>query len=327
MHGFRIARWQAWLSLCLVLALLGVLDRAASAPGADTIPLADYWQRLAEVRDDVRAARELSGADRRARLDQAAAALESVDAVLLPDGTRVVPDNRALIAALRDPNPNLTRLESSLDALGALGRVELNPPPYADAARQLAAIMAQPEFQYPPPSPLQQALERLLFDLAAAALRALFWLIELIARFPLPVLIVVALVLLALLVYVLRRTQGALVPGAAGAGDLPDEQLSSVQALQRAQSLASGGDYRQAVRYLYLSTILFLEEAGRLRRDRSLTNREYLRQVADQPDVAALLLAVVTTFDRVWYGFAPLDAAAYEDFVQQVQALHRVKIV
>jgi hypothetical protein len=40
---------------------------------------------------------------------------------------------------------------------------------------------------------------------------------------------------------------------------------------------SSEGDYRTAVRYLYLSLLLLLEEHGLLRYDRPLTDREYLQ--------------------------------------------------
>jgi hypothetical protein len=140
--------------------------------------------------------------------------------------------------------------------------------------------------------------------------------------------VLAVLLLLALIAYLLRDViAGGFAPGdRTAAGDLADENLSAMQAQQRAQSLAAGGDYRSAVRYHYLSVLLFLEEAGRLRYDRSLTNREYLRQVAGQADVTDPFRAVVITVDRVWYGFAPLDAAGYAAFVAQVQAVRGAKI-
>ena len=75
--------------------------------------------------------------------------------------------------------------------------------------------------------------------------------------------------------------------------------LTADAALQRAQTFSAGGDYRTAVRYLYLSTLLLLEERGLFRYDRSLTNREYLRRVAHDPTLSAILQDVVEVFDRV----------------------------
>lgn len=78
------------------------------------------------------------------------------------------------------------------------------------------------------------------------------------------------------------------------------------------------GDYRTAVRLLYLSTLLLLEERKLLRYDRTLTNREYLRQVADNPSLVGALRPVVDTFDEVWYGQVEPDAGGYEAYARQV---------
>ena len=103
--------------------------------------------------------------------------------------------------------------------------------------------------------------------------------------------------------------------------DLGGESLTADSALRRAQEFSGGGDYRTAVRYLYLSTLLRLEERGLLRYDRSLTNREYLQRVAHDPDLSTVLRDVVDVFDRVWYGYQPLDAPAYQRYATAVEAL------
>ena len=86
-----------------------------------------------------------------------------------------------------------------------------------------------------------------------------------------------------------------------------DELLTAETALQKAKEISRGGDYRTAVRYLYLSSLLTLDERGLLRFDRSKTNREYLRSVAAFPQLSAPLRDVIDVFDRVWYGFQSLD--------------------
>ena len=101
-----------------------------------------------------------------------------------------------------------------------------------------------------------------------------------------------------------------------------DLNLSSSTALQEAQAKASGGDYREAVRYLYLSTLLNLDERDQLKFDRSKTNREYLRQVSGTA-FAATLGSVIDVFDRVWYGFQPIDETTYRRYEQQVKELQR----
>ncbi len=102
-----------------------------------------------------------------------------------------------------------------------------------------------------------------------------------------------------------------------------DELLTAETALKKAQTLSTGGDYRMAVRYLYLSTLLILEERGLFRYDRSKTNREYLRSVRERPELAETLRDVVDVFDRVWYGFQPLSQSDYSQYQTRVEALQQ----
>jgi hypothetical protein len=106
---------------------------------------------------------------------------------------------------------------------------------------------------------------------------------------------------------------------AAAAGEL----LTADTAFKKAQGLADAGDYRTAVRYLYLSSLLMLDERGLLRYDRSQTNREYLRSVAHLPQLAALLREVIEVFDRVWYGYYPLDEITYAEYATRVAELRQ----
>ena len=103
------------------------------------------------------------------------------------------------------------------------------------------------------------------------------------------------------------------------------EILTADMALKKAQQLSSGGDYRTAVRYLYLSSLLLLDERGLLRYDRSQTNREYLRSVANHPHLANPLRRVIDVFDRVWYGYQPLTQDDYTRYAEQVNKLRRQK--
>jgi len=102
------------------------------------------------------------------------------------------------------------------------------------------------------------------------------------------------LILAAVLIYILHGLRSGVVAEAqmnaeAGAA----EPLDAESAMKRAQMLSGAGDYRAAVRYLYLAALLHLDEHGLLRYDRSLINCEYLRRVADRPDLAATLRDVV----------------------------------
>ena len=100
-----------------------------------------------------------------------------------------------------------------------------------------------------------------------------------------------------------------------------DRPLTAKEAMEQAESTAESGDYRRSVRYLYLSTLLVLEEKGVFKYDRSLTNREYLEATQRYPAVNRLLGEVVDVFDRVWYGSAQIDAATLQQYQERIQKL------
>ena len=139
--------------------------------------------------------------------------------------------------------------------------------------------------------------------------------------------VIVALILLAILAYVFRGLFTDLVKESnAGAfAEEDDRSLTSEIAFRKAQTLSVHGDYRTAVRYLYLSSLLLMEERGILRYDRSRTNREYLRSVSTHPNLAKPLKSVVDVFDRVWYGYEPLDESTYKEYVDEVEELKEQK--
>jgi hypothetical protein len=103
-----------------------------------------------------------------------------------------------------------------------------------------------------------------------------------------------------------------------------DDPSTSTGARERARLSEGAQDYRSAIRYLYLSSLLTLDERGLIHYDRALTNREHLRQIGDNPQLVKALSPVVHTFDRVWYGFAPVDESLYQDFRQNVERLEQL---
>ena len=111
--------------------------------------------------------------------------------------------------------------------------------------------------------------------------------------------------------------------------DVSDTALEQVEteraALAHAETAEASNDFRSALRFLYLSAILHLQERGVLPYDKSLTNREYLHQTQGNVDLQATLGPAVTVFDEVWYGHKPCDAETlsdYRDLLQKVYAQH-----
>ena len=131
------------------------------------------------------------------------------------------------------------------------------------------------------------------------------------------------IVVLGVVVYFLRlaRAQPAAVDLSAAS---PDDPVTAQNALSLASNRAASRDYRSAIRYLYLSSLLRLDERGVIHYNATLTNREHLAQVTDKPQISELLRQIVTTFEDAWYGYIPADAAAYQLYEQRIQRLWQI---
>jgi hypothetical protein len=244
----------------------------------------------------------------------------------------VIPvDHSFITSQLRADPPDLERLLGLLTTLLA-ARDAGEPARLREAEMaKLADILAGGEFQWAEedtrPSWLEQLwrrfwawLRRLLPDDGALAEGDSFLSYGLTALGSLILILTLGYIVRSLALNFVSETAIA-EDGAAGR-----EFLTAVSALKQAQTLSEAGDYRAAVRYLYLSALLSLEERGLLRYNRSLTNREYLRSVAHLPGLATVLRDVVDVFDRVWYGYQPLDQVTYRQYEAQVAELHKPRL-
>lgn len=316
----RNGRFQPWLILFLLLAA----GRPALAQ-SNPLPLDAYWQTLDDIRDDLNRAENDDSAVRQT----AVATLANITAIELPDGRIQLIDHTYLIRQLQNEDNSLEALAMLLTVTlsSRQGWPEPSLPQLDEAA--LANILSQPEFNYTPDEP--NFLQRLWQNIRQAVEDFFLNLFPEGSTFRLPLgnlLVILAAVLVAgVLAYALRGLLADITSSAviSAEDELNGEPLTADLALQRAQALSGGGDYRTAVRYLYLSALLLLEERGLLRYDRSLTNREYLRTVAHRPELAATLREVIDVFDRVWYGFQTLTASEYEAYAQRVETLRQQK--
>jgi hypothetical protein len=243
-----------------------------------------------------------------------------VSQVQLTRGGPVTVDNSELVSLLREGRDRAA-LESRLAALNAaLAEVPVSVN-VADQAR-LAEILNRPPFaERAEPNPLLEFFRPLLEFFERLFTRTTRGIFETRDLFVLGGIVAVFAVLAYLVVH-LRRS--AVADQALAAEGAPDEAASSSEALVHAQRLANAGDYRSAARQLYLAALLYLDERGRVRYDRSLTNKEYLTIAGlDAPAVHALE-PVVERFDRTWYGFEPMTAEDFEAFRRQIDELERV---
>jgi hypothetical protein len=285
--------------------LVAVVALAWAPPGAragEPVDLATYRQAIDDALDLVE----------EERVEEAADLLAAIGAVTLPGGETVPVDHAGLVTGLRGRGAERTAAVARLRALA--GELETWPSgaPAPDAFEKLEEILARLEF--PPVPPLDLRLPDWVSDLLAP-----------LAALGRPLLIVGMALLAAIVAYFLTGLWGSFVAQSEAKeekdGTTP---LTANQARAQSWQMASAGDYRTAVRLLYLSTLLLLEERRLLRYDRTLTNREYLRQVRDRARLAQALRPVVDTFDEVWYGQIEPDAALYQEYARQVDEVHEV---
>jgi hypothetical protein len=334
----RLTKWirlkmlpkYGWLFICggIIFSLLAIQPSQAAGP---PLLIDDYWWRLQETKDLVSSLSDASPEDQTIQLSVEADRWAEVREVILADGTVIPVDHSFLVSQLRADPPDLERLMGLLTTL--LAARDAGEPARLGGAEmtKLADILAREEFQWAEedsrPSWLEQLwrrfqawLRRLLPDDGPLAEGDSFLSYLLTA--------LGTLILVLTLGYIVRSLAINFVSETAIAGDGADgrEFLTAVSALKQAQTLSEAGDYRAAVRYLYLSALLSLEERGLLRYNRSLTNREYLRSVAHLPGLAIVLRDVVDVFDRVWYGYQPLDQVTYQQYEARVAELHQPRL-
>jgi hypothetical protein len=129
-----------------------------------------------------------------------------------------------------------------------------------------------------------------------------------------PSILVAALVIGAILAFVLLRLQraGSRVPWratvaqpAAGGTD-PDAEW------RLATEAAARGNYREAVRHAFRSALLSVAVAGRLPVDAAWTTSELLARARGDADLVAALAPAADSFDRAWYSGRPVSRHDWE---------------
>ncbi len=309
-------------------------QRAPALP-ADTSSLGDYRRRLDAALDATRRARRATGAARANSIARALTALPRALAVRTRGGVvraDLAPIHDDLAAAqsgrdarrLGDAVARLERLRAALDApsareaapdtrrLGALDRI-LNAPPFTSSPTLWDRIV---DFltrlvTASPLGPILDAISRFLNNLFSGSGSG---------QSGTTVITVVAGLIVAIaLVFVANRVFHPFAPLAGGAdealdGDAGLVRVDAAGARARAATLAAAGQYREAVRYLYLATLLALDETGRLRIDEATGNRDILRQARATPRLAEALTPVVRLFDLFLFGHVPVTRDDYERY-------------
>lgn len=289
------------------------------AHAAGPISLETYRAIVAQALALVEQANETSVESRAPILAQADTLLAAAQEVILPSGSSVNVNNSSILALLEDPSST----DKALERLRSLNSALSHPPATVNAGdlKRLQEILSSPPFTATVQDNLfaeilkriQDFLLRLLNQGATGVL-----------DFADLVVLLGLLVIFAVVFYFVRNLRRNIIPEEVIKPPREDGiAVSSGEAFANAQHFAGIGDFRSAVRQLYLAALLSLDERGRLRFDRSMTNREVLREPSIAPPLAAALEPIVETFDRTWYGFEPISARDFESYRRLVQALDK----
>ena len=132
------------------------------------------------------------------------------------------------------------------------------------------------------------------------------------------------LLLIAATIYFIQQIRGNLVVEARDeVAETAMENVTTEQAaLTQSEKAAASQDFRDALRFLYLSAIFHLQERGMLTYDKSLTNLEYLRTLRTHAELQRALRPAIQVFDDVWYGYKPCDADTVADYREMLKKVY-----
>jgi hypothetical protein len=102
------------------------------------------------------------------------------------------------------------------------------------------------------------------------------------------------------------------------------EPATAEAAIDEGRELVAAGNYRGAIRHLFLAALLTLDERNLIHYDKSRTNYELLNEAELRAVIVEALTPIVETFERVWYGFETVGAAEYERLAGQIELLKQV---
>lgn len=108
-------------------------------------------------------------------------------------------------------------------------------------------------------------------------------------------------------------------------------QMSVESLVHQAHNFSNLGDYKRAIRYLYLSSLLYLDKMGWVRYDQAKTDGEYVKELYNanvnvNSQVWQTFLRFTLIFQRKWYGQEPCDERDFlssKEIFSQLSAISR----
>jgi hypothetical protein len=106
-------------------------------------------------------------------------------------------------------------------------------------------------------------------------------------------------------------------------GEQFDADVTADDLLKTAAEMARKGEYRLAIRRAYLALLYELEQRGKLRLHRAKTNRDYLRELQQEPYIHPLVSLLTNDYERVWYGDGAATMEDYSGFIKKYREAAR----
>jgi hypothetical protein len=305
---------------------LGFLPLTARAADLD---LPTYIQRLTTAGDALAQAQALAGAPRDAAIQRARDALTGIDGVTV-DGTRYPAPHADALAALRRSPPDIERAGAQIAALRTLLVDEQTTAPDPQARQKLATVLSDRAFHPAEPNLVQKQATRVQ-SWIGEQVRRLFRpltrtqpptapqgtpgagpLAQLLALLGSPAVLILIALLIAAAIVALRLRRGR-KRAKRTADDEVMPPRTAAEWRQQADLLAARGEYRAAVRALFLGTLTELDERRFVAFDPALTDREYLREAQrQQSSLIEPLRPFVRLVEAIVYADAPCRAAEYD---------------
>jgi hypothetical protein len=94
--------------------------------------------------------------------------------------------------------------------------------------------------------------------------------------------------------------------------------------LEEARRRYEMGDYRNAIIYLYSYQLIRLDEHQYIKLTLGKTNRQYLREVRQQPPLARILEQTMVTFEDVFFGQYTISRDEFEPCWQNLSSFHHI---
>lgn len=324
----------SFILLLTVLILYRVPDSHAS-PISNT----EYINTLLSIRQDLTnsSAQALS-----VNISSNIQKLQEINEVTLPDGGTSAVNNNEIIADLRSVPPNMQDAIQRIDAI--ISDFGVDPNSGLPNGRPLTSGPAPTQKTWDDLNRLEQAnfLSNFIYNIKQAIHDILTAIQNFLQNlFPgsssstgnslssemIDILFIVfGLCLLGILLFIFIRFLKKRLLKRDELEIQQDEQFQRItdpqEAVQTAEELAKKGNYRDAIRYILLSSLLNLDKAGYLIYDPSLTNREYLPTIQLNSVIFPHMQTIVQIFDDTWYGHYP---ATEEKYLRCVQGMEEIK--